>query len=212
MLRGFRLVPLVPRTPIVTGTNGQHLSFLNMSQSNPKDTIRQQLRRQRNALSSQQVQQHSHRIVTTLRDSQLWQQARHVGLYLPINNEVDLTDLLNDDKCCYLPSVHDTMMQFHRHRNEMILNTTAYGLSQPAFVANHKRPQLDVCFLPLVGFDARGHRLGMGGGFYDRYFKDNQDTILVGVAHALQQCESLPIDPWDVKLHSILTEQNWITT
>jgi len=181
-----------------------------MSQSKLKRQLRQQLLCKRNSLTSQEVQTHSKAIIEKILTSDWWPKCQHIGLYLPINKEVDLTALLKTDKTCYIPSVHGNLMQFHRHHQELRLNTTSYGLSQPEFVDNHHRPDLDLCFLPLVGFDAQGHRLGMGGGFYDRYFAANKNTVLWGVAHAAQQCEQLPLDPWDVKLHGIITEQDWI--
>ena len=182
-----------------------------MSQAKLKSQLRQQLRRQRNALETNQVHKNSKIIVEKIVNSQLWHQSQHIGLYLPINNEVDLTKLLQSDKTCYIPSVHGTVMQFHRYHEQLILSTTAYGLSQPIFADQYKEPRLDLCFMPLVGFDAYGHRLGMGGGYYDRYFEHNETTVLLGVAHAIQEYEQLPVDPWDVKLNGIITEQIWLT-
>lgn len=181
-----------------------------MSQAQLKSQLRQQLRTKRNSLSVQQVNNNSKTIVAKLRNNPLWQQSQHVGLYLPINNEVDLTALLNADKTCYIPAIQGQEMQFQRHHADLRLITTSFGLMQPAFITDHVAPKLDLCLLPLLGFDNRGHRIGMGGGYYDRYFEHNEDTMLWGVAHAVQQLKQLPIEPWDVKLHSIITEQNWL--
>src|SRR5690606_40461575 len=65
--------------------------------------------------------------------------------------------------------------------------------------------------LPLVAFDARGNRLGMGGGFYDRTFAraPRARTLrprLVGLAHHFQQVASLPAEPWDIPLDAIATD------
>ncbi len=181
-----------------------------MSSSTSKTHLRKYLRRQRNAMSAAQVQKNSQAIVHKILLSTLWQKAQHIGLYLPIHHEVDLTDLLNTDKTCYLPSIQGHNMQFHQYHKQLELQTTAYGLRQPAYNDRHPRVAMDLCFLPLVGFDDMGRRLGMGGGFYDRYFADNTETCLWGVAHATQRHEALPDDPWDVKLHGIITEQDWI--
>ena len=182
-----------------------------MSQANHKFQLRQQLRQRRYDLSIEQVQKHSKIIVENIVNSKLWHRSQHIGLYLPINNEVDLTALLSTEKTCYIPSVQGAAMQFHCYHEQLALNITSYGLSQPKFAVEHKRPQLDLCLMPLLGFDSKGHRLGMGGGYYDRYFDNNQDTVLLGVAHSVQELEELPIDPWDVKLHAIITEKRWLT-
>jgi 5-formyltetrahydrofolate cyclo-ligase len=75
---------------------------------------------------------------------------------------------------------------------------------------------LDVVFLPLVGFDARGVRLGMGGGFYDRAFAFRRWRTawhaprLVGVAYAFQQVESLTAAAHDVRLDAVVTEERMV--
>ena len=66
--------------------------------------------------------------------------------------------------------------------------------------------------LPLVGFDRRGRRLGMGGGFYDRTFafsriRPRLAPKLIGLAHDLQRVQQLPVEPWDVPLHGVVTDR-----
>ncbi|MCW8869375.1 MAG: 5-formyltetrahydrofolate cyclo-ligase [Proteobacteria bacterium] len=182
-----------------------------MSSSKLKSQLRQHLRRKRNALNTDQVQRHSKIIVEKICNSPLWHQSQQIGIYLPFNNEVDLTALLYTNKSCFIPSIQGTDMQFHRHHERLNLITTSFGLSQPKFISRHQRPDMDLCIMPLVGFDHQGHRLGMGGGYYDRYFENNKNTVLWGVAHAIQEYDELPNDPWDVKLHGIITEQTWLT-
>ena len=70
----------------------------------------------------------------------------------------------------------------------------------------------DCLLMPLVGFDAKGNRLGMGGGFYDRTLAPLQRLcdgpprpLLIGVAHDCQQVPVLPIEPWDIPLDVIIT-------
>ena len=65
---------------------------------------------------------------------------------------------------------------------------------------------------PLVGFDENGGRLGMGGGFYDRTFafsriRPGMAPKLIGLAHDFQKVRELPIEPWDVPLHGVVTDK-----
>ena len=70
--------------------------------------------------------------------------------------------------------------------------------------------------LPLVGFDANGARLGMGGGFYDATFAFKQKPAvqtkptakpwLFGVAHACQQVDALTTEAWDIPLQGVVTD------
>jgi 5-formyltetrahydrofolate cyclo-ligase len=72
---------------------------------------------------------------------------------------------------------------------------------------------LDVVFLPLVGFDACGVRLGMGGGYYDRAFAFRRWRAawhaprLIGIAYAFQQVEGLTAAAHDVRLDAVVTEE-----
>ncbi len=65
--------------------------------------------------------------------------------------------------------------------------------------------------VPLLAFDARGHRLGYGGGYYDRTLAGLPGARAVGVAYAAQQVPRVPTGPRDMALHAIATEEGWIT-
>ena len=67
----------------------------------------------------------------------------------------------------------------------------------------------EVLIVPLVGFDARGYRLGYGGGFYDRTLQGlraKHQTVAVGFAFTAQQLPQVPIDQYDQRLDAIITE------
>ena len=61
--------------------------------------------------------------------------------------------------------------------------------------------------VPLLAFDRRGHRLGYGGGYYDRTLAALPDAIPLGVAFAAQQADEVPVGPHDIPLPRIATEQ-----
>lgn len=67
----------------------------------------------------------------------------------------------------------------------------------------------DVLIVPLVGFDARGYRLGYGGGFYDRTLeglRQRHPTVAIGFAFSAQELPEVPIEPTDQRLDMIVTE------
>ena len=94
-----------------------------------------------------------------------------------------------------------------------------YGILEPQLNCSHVSPvaQLDIILMPLVAFDSKGNRLGMGGGYYDRTLSFTQHQTgfhspsekrapkLVGIAHDIQEVDALPIAPWDVPLDAIVT-------
>ena len=109
------------------------------------------------------------------------------------------------------PSTH---MVFQRVQQKQNWEKNRFGILQPRWCEAEQRPAwaLDAVFLPLVGFDQDGGRLGMGGGFYDRCFADlhQRDHLLtpqrIGLAHDFQRVEKLPLAAWDVPLSAVVTD------
>lgn len=70
----------------------------------------------------------------------------------------------------------------------------------------------DIVLTPLVGFDRQGNRLGQGAGHYDRAFAAHPAAWRIGVAWSVQEVAALAPDPWDMPLHAIATEKEWIVS
>jgi 5-formyltetrahydrofolate cyclo-ligase len=92
-----------------------------------------------------------------------------------------------------------------------------YGIPEPVDPPELFEPfQLDLVFVPLLGFDRRGHRLGHGGGYYDRSFAFLNEQVrpteplLVGIAYDFQELEIVNKEPWDVALDFIATDRELI--
>ncbi len=87
-----------------------------------------------------------------------------------------------------------------------------YGIPEPAAGERLPGESLDLVLVPLLAFDRRGHRLGTGGGYYDRSFAFLAGVarparpLLVGIGYALQEVESLAAAEWDIDLDAVATE------
>ena len=96
------------------------------------------------------------------------------------------------------------------------LHANRLGIAEPQAGAALGARWLDVVFLPLVGFDRRGVRLGTGGGYYDRAFAFRQGRSawrgprLVGLAYSFQQLEHIATAPHDVLMDAVVTEKGLI--
>ena len=97
----------------------------------------------------------------------------------------------------------DAPLDFHRVPDGEGLRTGAYGIQEPAAHFPHAAPAL--LLVPLLAHDNRGHRLGYGGGFYDRTIASLQ-VPAIGIAFSGQEVVSLPVGPHDMALCGILTE------
>lgn len=78
-----------------------------------------------------------------------------------------------------------------------------WGTLQPRGDAAELVP--DVAFVPLLGFTADGHRLGQGGGHYDRWLAAHPATVPIGLAWDVQRLDALPLEPHDRRLAAIVT-------
>ncbi|HEY3520094.1 MAG TPA: 5-formyltetrahydrofolate cyclo-ligase [Rhodanobacteraceae bacterium] len=107
-------------------------------------------------------------------------------------------------------------LRFAEYRTGDGLKSNRFGIPEPRNATRIDARQLDLVLLPLLAFDARGNRLGTGGGFYDTTFSFLRDReqaakpILVGIGYAFQQVESLPAENWDVALDYLATERELI--
>ncbi|WP_380785758.1 5-formyltetrahydrofolate cyclo-ligase [Sphingomonas sp. R86521] len=137
-----------------------------------------------------------------------------VASYVPIGSEADPSPLARaavEAGCVIaLPHVVDRTqpIRFLSWDTEAALASGPYGLSQPAHDAAELEP--DIILTPLVGFDRAGNRIGQGAGHYDRAFVAHPNAWRVGIAVSVQEVATLAPDPWDVPLHAIATEQDWI--
>src|SRR5690606_5594989 len=139
--------------------------------------LRRQLRQARRNLSPLQQQHAARDLYRQLAQHPQFRRARHLALYLPNDGEIDPRPLLRAaqrrGKATYLPVLSAwprTKMVFQRVRAHEKLARNRFRILQPRpQPARQRKPwALDLVLLPLVGFDAHGGRLGMGGGFYDR--------------------------------------------
>ncbi len=145
-----------------------------------------------------------------------------VAAYLSFDGEPDLLPALarlsDLGTTLALPVIQDlpgkSVITFHAWNTKTPLESNRYGISEPVGSELVPVPEIDLVLIPLVGWDRNGGRLGMGASFYDRLFQpftELDKPERVGVAYELQKFDSVPCDPWDVRLHGILTENGWFT-
>ena len=187
-----------------------------------KSSLRRQLKANRAALKPDARRVASQRALRLALRHGLLLRARRIGFYLPHGAEFDVRPLLNHAlwmrRVCCLPVVpaRGRSLRFAKlnGRNKMMPNR--YGIPEPSDARPLRARQLDVLFVHLVGFDDKGYRLGMGGGYYDatlayrRRGRAGKKPLLIGVGYECQRVASLPHDPWDTPLDAVLTERQLI--
>lgn len=174
---------------------------------------RNRLRTARRALSAAHRQESANRVARHLTtDAVLWR-FDHIGLYLSNDGELDPAPIASAarraGKHVYLPVITSSGMAFCEWHADEPLRVNRYGIGEPQgeAIAAHR---LQLLLLPTVGWTASGFRLGMGGGYYDRFLAEEPDCKAqrFGLAYecqAMSGLESLK-EPWDQLLDGVLTE------
>jgi len=185
--------------------------------------IRRTMRARRRELTHREQSLAATRLSQSLQNWQPWRRARSVALYLPNDGELDPRHLIRlarkSGKRVYLPVLAPfgvKRLWFRLYNQHTRLAPNRFGIPEPAPRGSPRLPaqRLDMVLVPLVAFDHRGQRLGMGAGYYDRTFGFLSRRIrwqhprLVGVAHHFQQTGPLPVEPWDVPLSAVATDRN----
>jgi 5-formyltetrahydrofolate cyclo-ligase len=186
-----------------------------------KQRLRCELRERRHSLTPAQQQQASLLLLRQLMKLPSFMRAHHIALYIANDGEIDpaviARQLWKMEKHTYLPVLRpgkSKELWFVEFTAGTVLTPNRYGIAEPDHRQEHRLPAnlLDVVLMPLVGFDNRGARLGMGGGFYDATFafkhkKPTGKPYLIGLAHSCQQVATLNTDSWDIPLFAIATEK-----
>jgi len=142
-----------------------------------------------------------------------------IACYLPLPDEVDPTAIINRAWCAkkrIFSPVTDTRgnMIFRQLTPNTDLRRNDFGLLEPASGPVVAAKSIDLVITPVVAFDNECHRIGMGGGYFDRCFyflrhrKKWLRPKLLGVAFDCQKVEKIAPNPWDIRLYRIITESS----
>lgn len=185
--------------------------------------LRRHFRELRQSLDAETQADHAQRLKRRIERLLRLASPRDIAGYLACKGEISLDPWLQDPgrHRPWLPLLHEThepKLRFAPLAGTRRWKLNRFGILEPDRHWGDTRDAraLDWVLLPLLAFDRRGNRLGMGGGFYDRSLAFRRSRRhwrrprLIGVAHAIQEHPGLPRQPWDVPLDAILTERELI--
>lgn len=157
--------------------------------------------------------------------------ASRVAAYRAVRGEIVLDEIVDGERweAFTLPRVVGEHLEFVARFDGQSFASGSFGISEPLDGEVVPFADHDVVLVPVVAFDARCHRLGQGGGFYDRAVASLAGTasrsvgldaagsrvtaapprpVMIGVAHWFQQVESVPCERWDLPLDAIVTDRD----
>ena len=181
-----------------------------------KDKIRKSLLEQGLTLSSQSIDQLSTQVQKNIIESLDLSKMKNVLLYFPYKLEIK-TNLLHHelDKYShniYMPKIFPkSVMKFNLFTSEYSLTKNKYGITE---VDNEEylEPHLfDAMFIPFVGVDINGFRIGYGGGYFDRALSSLMDSnhrkpLIIGLGYDYQILSKNLAEPHDLRYHKVITE------
>ena len=203
-----------------------------MDTADKKKQLRRQALARRDSLSFGERKVYSETIIDKLTNLPCYLQAEVVLIYISFRSEVDTAPLLErafaDGKAVFAPKVLGREMAFFQISGTEDLTEGYHGIWEPEegmtytdWVSQQCEPEnfSTLICLPGAAFDRGRHRIGYGGGFYDRYLKrlsENQkgtvrQTATAALAFSCQVFEEIPWEPHDICPEKIITETEIIS-
>jgi len=180
-----------------------------------KETIRNILRQRKEMHTPEERFEKSRRICTHL--MKMIQPNETVMVYTSKEKEVNtvplITMLLAYKNPVVVPIIQkeDYSLRLSYIENLGVLIPSTFGVPEP--IGNEipaDGADIDTIILPMLGFDRRGGRIGYGAGYYDRFLSKYPSIRKIGIAFACQEMEALPLDPHDIQMDAIITEDGVI--
>ncbi|MBO4468733.1 MAG: 5-formyltetrahydrofolate cyclo-ligase [Clostridia bacterium] len=176
-----------------------------------KSDLRKEFKIKRLNLSKSKADEKSGKIIENLVLTDAFKRARTVLIYKSINNEVSLDalpllDKSKGKKFAYPVCVSRTEMKAYLPGS---FKKGAFGITEPDPADSKIVPpeDIDLVICPGTAFDDKLHRLGMGGGYYDRFLKECKNARFFMVAFEIQHSDYIPTEESDVRMDMIITEE-----
>ena len=174
--------------------------------------------RARQSLSTEKRITASEKLCGDVVRSREFRSASNIACYFPMRYEVDARAIIERAWCAkkriFVPVLRNSQQMLFQEvtpQTQLQKNTMSIWEPQDGYVISPRK--LDLVITPTVAFDHHGHRIGMGGGYYDRCFsflRHRRKWLrpkLVGVAFQCQEFEEITPNPWDIRLYRVFSEQ-----
>ena len=182
---------------------------------NTKKEIRAEVKKHRKEATAEQVQRNSDLICEKFLALPEYKETDTVFAYIDCKNEVQTRKVIEqcwkDQKTVAVPKVFGKIMKFYKISSYEDLEDGYFGIREP----KHEELQEIVCedglmILPGVAFDVNRHRVGYGGGFYDRYLEEHPMMKKIAFAFEFQMFDAVPFEAFDILPEKIITENTII--
>lgn len=173
-----------------------------------KRELRRIIREKKHAMTIPQIESASHGLSCQLFASECYQKCKALYAYLPYNQEVRTQEIilraLADGKQVAVPKVYGDTMRFLWITDLSGLEKGYSGIPEPVFDEPVADDKTALVLMPGLAFDAQGHRIGYGGGFYDRFLAEEPNHPTVALCYDFQMLPHVDTEEFDIPVDLVL--------
>jgi len=170
-----------------------------------KDEIRKQIAGQKSSTGFPILESHGLAAVKRMKQLPEYLNARTIGAYAPLPDEVDITPIMTDpDRSFYIPAFDEASNGYRLARMGETFKRGRFGILEPVDPIFAEKDEIDLIIVPGVAFDQSGRRIGRGGGFYDQLLPQYH-AIRAGICFDFQCLENIPTEAHDCQMDLLVT-------
>ena len=173
-----------------------------------KKELRRQIRDLKRAMTEAQIEEKSRRLGELFCQSELYRNARTIYGYLPYNQEVRTVPMLQqaiaDGKQVAVPKVYGDEMKFILMEDLAAVEKGYAGIPEPVADEPVACDETALVLMPGLAFDPQGHRIGYGGGFYDKFLAKEPNHPTLALCYDFQMLPELETEEFDIPVDLVL--------
>lgn len=173
-----------------------------------KVALRRQIREKKRAMTLEEIEAASCRLGELFAASQAYKAAKTIYGYLPYNQEVRTVPMLEralrDGKRVAVPKVYGDEMKFIYMTDLSRVETGYAGIPEPVADEPVADDPTALVLMPGLAFDPQGHRIGYGGGFYDKFLAAEPEHPTLALCYDFQMLPAIETEAYDIPVDCVL--------
>ena len=173
-----------------------------------KTALRREIREKKKAMSTEEIDVRSARLGELFAQTEAYKDAKTIYGYMPYNQEVRTVPILEqairDGKKVAVPKVYGDTMKFIYLEDLTQVEKSDMGIPEPVADEPVAEDQTALVLMPGLAFDKEGHRIGYGGGFYDKFLMAEPNHPTVALCYDFQMYAHLDTEEFDIPVGLVL--------
>lgn len=173
-----------------------------------KQELRRAIRERKRAMTEEEIVKRSNALAEKFYNSPAYQAASTIYGYLPYNQEVRTVPMLqralDDGKRVAVPKVYGEEMRFIYLEDLTQVSRGYAGIPEPIADAPVAEDKQALVLMPGLAFDPQGHRIGYGGGFYDKFLAKEPHHPTLALCYEFQMQAHLDTEEFDIPVDTVL--------